>query len=41
MKVYQIELLERCWKLTVSLLKSRFENEMRTASRRERRFVQK
>ena len=35
------ELHERCLKLTVSLLKSRFESEMHTASRRERRFVQK
>ncbi len=36
MNVYQIELLERCWKLMVSFLKSQFESEMRTASRRER-----
>ncbi len=35
------ELLERCLTLTVSLLKSRFESEMRTASRRKHRLVQK
>ena len=35
------ELLERCLKLTVSLLKSRLESEMRTASNREHRFVSK
>ncbi len=41
MKIYPIEFLERCLKLTVSLLKIRLEREMRTASRRERRFDQK
>ena len=40
MKVYPVELLERCLKLTVSLFKTQCESEMCTASRRERRFVQ-
>ena len=41
MKVYPVEFLERCLKMTISLLKKQFESEMCTAPRRERRFVQK
>ena len=41
MKVYPVEFLERCLKLTKLLLKKQFESEMCTAPRRERRLVQK
>ena len=40
MKVYPVEFLERCLKLTILLVKKQFESEMCTAPRRERRFVQ-